>query len=366
MSVRGACPGLHDPMESGDGWLARVRPRSARLDAGQARGLDRAARGFGNGHVELTSRGNLQVRGLSPASHPGFVRTVVGFGLGDADPVRERRGRIVAAPMSGADPLLAALEAGLAAEAGLDGLGAKFVFGFDAGAVSIATVGVDLLVGGGGRLVRAGDLEARVAQARCVEAVIGIARAFAATGMGRMRGLDVAARRALLVGAGLSPVTVGPVGAPPHPIGALGDGLVGCRPPFGAMRPGMLSEIADVAEHHGDGTILVTPFRSLILSGAGGGAIAALAGSGLVVSGADPRNRVRACAGAPDCASGLGPARAAAAALMAREMPADGLLHVSGCGKGCAHPSVAALVLTARADGSYRRGTGCRADGSVA
>lgn len=36
MAVRGWCPSLHEPMRSGDGWLARVKPGRATLAAGAA------------------------------------------------------------------------------------------------------------------------------------------------------------------------------------------------------------------------------------------------------------------------------------------------------------------------------------------
>ena len=63
---RGACPGLSAPMPTGDGLLVRFVPADAMpLDAFIA--LCAAARAHGNGIVEVTARGSLQVRGLTPA-----------------------------------------------------------------------------------------------------------------------------------------------------------------------------------------------------------------------------------------------------------------------------------------------------------
>jgi precorrin-3B synthase len=49
-----------------------------------------------------------------------------------------------------------------------------------------------------------------------------------------------------------------------------------------------------------------------------------------------------------------------AAALAARGLPRAGLLHLSGCAKGCAHPGPAAVTLVGEA-GRY----GLRRDGTA-
>ena len=80
---RGWCPSLYDPMETGDGLLVRVKPPAAGLASAAARALADAAERFGNGVVELTRRGNLQVRGLSPNGVAGFASAMVAAGLAD-------------------------------------------------------------------------------------------------------------------------------------------------------------------------------------------------------------------------------------------------------------------------------------------
>ena len=69
---RGACPGLSAPMATGDGLLVRLLPiGTIALDAFAA--LCVAARQHGNGIIEVTSRGSIQIRGLSAASAPRLV-----------------------------------------------------------------------------------------------------------------------------------------------------------------------------------------------------------------------------------------------------------------------------------------------------
>ena len=52
-------------MQSGDGLVVRMRPRGGRLSAAQAAGIAELAERYGNGLIDLTSRANLQIRGVS-------------------------------------------------------------------------------------------------------------------------------------------------------------------------------------------------------------------------------------------------------------------------------------------------------------
>jgi hypothetical protein len=98
---RGACPGLSAPMPTGDGLLARLVPADAMpLDAFIA--LCRAARARGNGTMEVTARGCLQVRGLTPGSAPLFASEVAALGIAAHDgvavlagPLRDDPGEVV-------------------------------------------------------------------------------------------------------------------------------------------------------------------------------------------------------------------------------------------------------------------------------
>jgi precorrin-3B synthase len=108
------------------------------------------------------------------------------------------------------------------------------------------------------------------------------------------------------------------------------------------LEAAQLEALADLAET-GDGTLRLTPWRTLLLPG-----VIAVP-EGLIADPADPRLRIRACTGAPGCASGFIDTRAAAARAATRGIP--GLLHVSGCGKGCAHPGPAPRLLLGTALG---------------
>ena len=58
---RDACPSLTAPMLTGDGWLARLTFTDGLSGEGLA-GLAAVAARLGNGLIEVTSRGSLQLR----------------------------------------------------------------------------------------------------------------------------------------------------------------------------------------------------------------------------------------------------------------------------------------------------------------
>jgi precorrin-3B synthase len=77
---RGACPGLSVPMPTGDGLLARLMP-AAPIPLDAMAGFCKAARRHGNGTIEISARGSLQVRGLTPRSVPLFAAAIAELGI---------------------------------------------------------------------------------------------------------------------------------------------------------------------------------------------------------------------------------------------------------------------------------------------
>jgi precorrin-3B synthase len=147
--IRGWCPTVHAPMPSGDGLLVRVKPFGGRLSPIALRALAAAVAEHGNGVVELTGRGNLQIRGVRDA--PTFASAMVAAGLADANPDREARRNVIAiAPCN--DALVAEAEALLAAT---PGLAAKFCVVVSGDTVFLDGVALPSLntIGGVGRFV---------------------------------------------------------------------------------------------------------------------------------------------------------------------------------------------------------------------
>ena len=355
--VRGWCPSLFEPMASGDGLLARVRPPLGRLSAGAARALAAASRRWGNGHIDLTNRAALQVRGLSEASLPPFQEAMLAAGLAHADPAVERRRNLVVSPLaSPAGVALASeLERWIADDRGLAVLPSKFGF-----AVEAPGGDIDVAPGPQGWRIRLDGCATEGLTTAPLAAVQAITHRFLtlaselAEPPRRMAGL---LRRhtpeALFAGTDARLVAAeAPSPRPPASAGRLGsDGAFALGLPFGAFTAENLGLAADLAERFADGGLRTSPWRALILAGVSDEAalVAAAQAAGFVRDPRDPRLSVIACTGAPACASAHAPTRADAAFIAARRPP--GLIHLSGCATGCAHPPPAAFTLVAAPDG---------------
>jgi precorrin-3B synthase len=383
-AIKGWCPTLLSPMESGDGWLARVKPSAGCLSADVARLIADAARRHGNGHIDLTSRGNLQVRGLSPRSAEDFAQTIIGAGLANSNPSLEAVRNVVASPLGPDDPSAAFdshavardIEAMLESEPALWALPSKFGVLVDgSGVLALADIASDVMVRAGepGLAVRldGGTLAARCSPATVAETVRALALAFLSLSAQcsekprRMRALMVAVDEdAIFAEAGLvaSQASPGLKSETESSIGliSLGDqarSAFGVGLPFGRIGDTTLAHLADLSERHGDGSLRTTPWRALLLPGMAASDSTRLATEvealGLIADAADPPLHIFACVGAPACRSSSVDARRDAARFAAAIRPArDEALHVSGCSKACAHRGAASLTLVGR-DGRY-------------
>jgi len=74
---KGWCPSSFRPMESGDGYIVRIKPTFGRVTRDQLEKIAHLADQFGNGIIELTNRANLQLRGVSIADHPALIDALV-------------------------------------------------------------------------------------------------------------------------------------------------------------------------------------------------------------------------------------------------------------------------------------------------
>lgn len=348
--VQGWCPGALRPMQSGDGLLVRLRPRGGSIMPDAAAGIARLAIAHGNGLLDLTSRANLQLRGVTDASYPLLMAGLQSLDLLDATAAGEARRNIVVSPFwSRSDGSQAIADALADALAGPDApeLPGKFGFAVDCGDVPVLNhISADIRLerGADGDLICRADGSAagkRVTADSAVAAALALARWFVQSG-GTARGRG---RMALHVqgGATLHPSYLGAPAqsaaiASPKP-GPLAEGfLVGLE--FGQMRAETLAALALF------GTLRATPWRMLLIENVS----AAPKLAGLITSRNDPLLRVIACTGSPGCLQAAQPTRMMARSL-AHYVPDGAVLHVAGCGKGCAHPAPATVTLTAGLDG---------------
>jgi precorrin-3B synthase len=343
---KGWCPSLFEPMAVGDGLLVRVKPRAGGITAGQLRALAAAGAKYGSGRVEITNRANFQLRGFSEASARDFAGAMLDAGLASADAAVERRRNILVRVSS--DPVVAdyarRLEDWLELDGGLEPLPAKF--GFAVGEVAEGA-DISIVFGESAMMVVLPGGFAAVTDAP-VKAVQALTRVFlrrAENASMRMRGLLAA------VGAGTIFAEAGlemfeyKGGAPGVSVGPMAENF-GLGLAFGVQDAVMLGHAADLAERFGNGQIRTTSARSLVLMGAGENGLDVAKGLGFIIDPRDPRLRIAACAGRPACPKAFIDARAVAIGLAAH-WAGVGMLHVSGCGKGCAYPGAAVSLIAA-------------------
>ncbi len=355
---RGACPGLTAPMQTGDGWLVRLATLGATIGLEAATALCAAARRQGNGIIEVTARGSVQIRGLTPASAPDFADAVAALGIAAGDGVS-----ILIDPLAGLGPeqtndsaaLAAALRQRLAAASFTPMLGPKVSVVIDGGAtlhLDAVRADIRLRAGLAGWHIALGGDETNaaaigaVSPANAVAAVLRLLEAIAqhgsrarASALIREQGPDQfrATIADLLIGAqlrraGAAMDTLRPCGggeefaAPSrpnssprpasdpfgtHPLRhgtALGIGLA-----FGHTDADALDRLIEAAKDAGARGLRTAPGRALLVIGLAADTApklaAAAASLGFITGGDDPRRHVVACAGAPICASAEIPAR---------------------------------------------------------
>lgn len=341
-SIKGWCPGALRPMPSGDGLVVRIRPRMAQLTAAQLTGVAQAALAHGNGVIELTARANLQLRGVTAQSHAPLIAALDALGLIDPDAQTESHRNVVLDPFWAEDEthsLATALYSALLHGPDLPG---KFGFALDTGQVRVlAGTSCDIRIerGAAGGLILRADGAAggqAVSADEAVAQALRMAEWFMASG-----GVTGARGRMARHPKQDMPFDTQAQPAPskvPHPGETPHGALIAFE--FGILRADLLAEIATLAA-----SVRVTPWRMLLLQGA-----SLPQHPGLITDPADPRLRVLACTGAPGCPQALQETRPLARRL-ASAVPPGKLLHVSGCGKGCAHPGPADLTLTATRHG---------------
>jgi precorrin-3B synthase len=399
--------------EAADGFLARVRLPGGLVAGEQLRVLARLAVELGDGRVELTSRGNVQLRGLAKDAATPLTRELAEAGLLPSlshDRVRN----IIASPLAGLDRgadltgIVRALDAALCARPRLARLSGRFLLAVDDGRGDVAGLGADVVAtvraNGAvvnGLAVHAAGQEAFLAGNDLAGAVLhaGTADADADAGApGRLRDdianvmlafaeafLDLRAklgrtawrvadlpdgaervRAAVAAGLGLAaaPEERGAAtGA--RPVGLVARETAGTGESAAFVRDdarcsavliaplGRLTaaQLTWVADRVAGRAARVTPWRSVVLPDLddAAGVLRAAAGLGFGTDERSPWLRVTACAGRPGCASARADVQADAAGFAAR-WPGR-VVHVSGCERHCGRPAATEIDVTATSEG---------------
>lgn len=406
---RGACPALSAPMQTGDGLLVRLNPVAGGLTPAQLQGLCDAAEMFGNGVIEVTARGSVQIRGLSAASALKFAQAVDRLGIAVRTGVPVQTGVLAGLdPDEIADPTaLAGLIRARIARNGLEArLGPKVSVVIDGGGrTALDRVAADVRltavrVGGSPawQVALAGDamtatlLDVTKGDEAACDATLALLSGIADMGReARARDLSDKDLPALPSSPGSSQgsadvdgsggktsraasmlIPTGRLEADPRDepeddgfegltgITSLRNGRVaiGIALPFGHSTAKLLKTFSETARNLGVQDIRPAPKRTLVAICGTVAQAEALRKQAetldFVTSADDPRQAISACPGSPECASGHIPARKIAAEIARRYgglLDGSLHLHVSGCAKGCAHPGTAELTIVGGVDG---------------
>ena len=334
---------------SGDGLLVRIKPAFGRLDAQAMTFLADLSDQFGNGVLDLTSRANLQIRGVSEQAYPALLSSLQSAGLTGAN-LKADQLNLTLAPFTGenslgwrcADYLYTAAD-------DLPELPAKFGFSVDCEEKRYLTkASADLFIeaaSGGGVLLRcAGSTDGLVTdEDNLLTSVLTILDWYLSLQAGvpdipplRMRKLLEAhdppyGATGHLPHAPEHQLAVGPT-ADTHIIAA----------PYGQLTAGDLRQLAAA-----NSSVKITTGRMLIVKTLPG------PDSHLITTPEDKRLSVAVCTGAPHCPSASVRTRDLAESLVrVGAWSGAKTLHISGCAKGCAAPKARDICIVGR-DGRF-------------
>lgn len=352
-----ACPGVLAVHRAADGGVARIRVPGGQLSSAAFRVVADGAADLGDGGVELTSRANLQVRGLADGAETELAARLFDVGLlpsATHDKVRN----ILASPLTGRDheghadlrPLVSELDAAVRENDRLAALPGRFLFALDDGRGDVAWLGADVAAlvtapGTAAILLGGTDSGLRVPLSDVILLMLACAEAFLTERADewRLAELDPSARRRVAARLGVS--VAEPLSPQPIQTGPLGQ-VTGTTLVAGAPL-GWLDHAQAVALADTGAPLVVTPWRSVVVADLADTAAVAqrLRSAGLLLDQDAPR--VTACVGRPGCAKSLSDVRADARPLPGVEVP----VHWSGCARRCGRPRGEVVDVVANGDG---------------
>jgi precorrin-3B synthase len=378
MTTGDACPGILDLHEARDGLVARIRLPGGYASRARLLSLAALAGRFGDGRVDLTARGNVQIRGIQPDAATGMAQRATAVGLMPS-PAHDRARNITASPLAGlaGHPglrgLVRALDRAILADPGLAALPGRFLFSLDDGTGHAGIGGCDVglrLGSGAAELVVAGRLTGlRGTGAAGIQYAAAAARAFldqrraeparsdsgdanARVSSARVAGLadggaDVAAAVGGELGAAVSDTT------DRLALGAVPDAerLVVVGAPLARLTTAQVRLVAHMLRPGQVARLTAAGRIVLPLADPAGAALQRLDDAGLVVSDGHELAPVTACAGMA-CGRSLADVR-----VLAGRVPGLGAVHWAGCGRRCGLPADATAVV-ATSDGRLVFGDG--------
>ena len=377
-----ACPGALQVHQAADGAMARIRLPGGMITAAQMAMLAGVSSRLGSGTLELTARGNVQLRGITDVAAVADAIAAAGL-LPSA--THERVRNIVASPLSGRSggnvdvrEWVGELDAAICAHPRLAELGGRFWFSLDDGRADVSGLGADAgvhwLDDDCALLLAGRDTGVRLAVSDVACTLVGVAVRFLESRGKAWRVTELDNLQDLIPGAvgarpqrveappasgGVPPPACGGVSAKPFPpvtkapVGWITqkDGRVtlGAAVPLGILSARVAEYLAAI-----EAPLVITPWRSVLVCDldetAADVSLRVLAPLGLVFDENSPWLTISACTGSPGCAHSAADVRAGAAQALRTDSAVH--RHFVGCERACGRPP-AGEVLVATGDG-YR------------
>jgi precorrin-3B synthase len=360
--AKDACPGALQVHQAADGALVRVRLPGGMISAAQLTTLAQTSARFGSGTLELTARGNVQIRGITDPPAVADAVSVAGL-LPSA--THERVRNIAASPLTGrvgsrpdVRGWITQLDTAIQAEPVLARLPGRFWFSIDDGRGDVSGLGADVgahAVSGGAALLLAGrETGMRLPAPDVVPTMGAIAKRFVEVRGKAWRIAELSDIEAVLPGAetgsAFEPVLRPPVGWIEQDDGRI---ALGAAVPLGSLSARVAEFLAAI-----EAPLVITPWRSVLVCDLDAGvaevALRVLAPMGLVFDEASPWLSVSACVGSPGCEHSAADVRADAAAVAESGETVTQHRHFVGCERACGAPP-GGEVLVATADGYVAR-----------
>ena len=335
-----------------DGALVRVRLPGGMITAAQLSTLAGMSSEFGSGTLELTARGNVQLRAITDVT--AVAEAIANAGMLPSA-THERVRNIVASPLSGrvgehADvrASVSRLDAAIRAEPRLAALGGRFWFSLDDGRGDVsglrADAGVHILEDDCALLLMGRDTGIRLTLDDAVEKLVDVGVWFAEIRGKAWRVKELDAVQDLIPGVALSAtpfpaVTESPVGWINQNDGRV---TLGAAVPLG-MLPARVAEYLAAIE----APMVITPWRSVLVcdldEAVADAALRVLAPLGLVFDANSPWLKVSACTGSPGCEHSAADVREDAAMSLGTHSGEH--RHFVGCDRACGSPPTGQVLV---------------------
>jgi len=368
------CPGVLRPHFAADGALLRIRIPGGHISRRGIATLSQITAKFGDGNLHLTSRGNVQIRGIPVTDDqqiPNELPHIVAASGFLPSSTHDRVRNIVASPLSGiiggrmdVRPLVSALDRALCTDPRLAELPGRFLFGLDDGRGDLAGMPIDLgiyAIDERSAQIRVGTFSGPViSSTEIVDIILDLAHRFLDISEGKWNVVQLPKKgRELLNNVEFSNFLRHTKSGDRWSVErfrrnilhgiitiSTAESAVAGSVPLGVLTPPMQRALLDAAEHS-DSTIILTPWRGVIVTPVptdqASNVAALLQEAGLVLDPASPWSRISACIGSPGCARSRGDTRSQAVKLVRRlsspDTSDDGSpYHIAGCERACGAP----------------------------